>query len=203
MTNDDFINVKTANLKALGFTGYNSGLAGGVNGIIGLNTSITDIGSPGTTGQYSLLATVEHEIDEVLGLGSALPNPSNYFNDPLPEDLFRYDANGNRSFTSATTTAYFSLDGTTDLAQFNNSNNGGDYGDWQSKPRPVGVPPEVQDAFATAGAHPTLGPNEITALDVIGYTPAVIPEPPSVVLSAIGGLSLLAYTWRRRTNALR
>jgi hypothetical protein len=203
VTNDNFIDVKTANLRALGFTGFNSGLAGGVDGIIGLNTSITDVGSPGTTGQYSLLATVEREIDKVLGLGSALPSPVNFFNDPLPEDLFRYDASGNRSFTASTTNAYFSIDGTTDLAQFNNSNNGGDYGDWQSNPRPTGVGPQVQDAFATPGAHPTLGPNEITALDVIGYTPVVVPEPPSVVLMAISGLLLMAHAWRRGKTAVQ
>ena len=81
------INVKTANLRAIGINGLNSGLAGGADGIIGLNTHITDIGSPGTSGQYSLLSTTEHEIDEVLGLASALPPNSLIGNDPLPEDL--------------------------------------------------------------------------------------------------------------------
>ena len=204
VTNDGRIDVKTANLRAVGLTGFNSGLAGGVDGIIGLNTTITDVGSPGTTGQYSLLATTEHEIDEILGLGSALPNPGNYFNDPLPEDLFRYDKNGNRSFSVAQPTggAFFSIDGSTDLAQFNNTqSNGGDYGDWQSSPRPSGVGPQVQDAFATPGARPTLGPNELTALDVIGYN--LVPEPSSIVLSGLGLTSLLAYGWRRGTLGRR
>ncbi len=66
------IDVKTANLRALGMCTTltcPSGEPGGYDGIIGLNTHITDVGSPGTSGQYSLLGTAEHEIDEVLGFG--------------------------------------------------------------------------------------------------------------------------------------
>jgi hypothetical protein len=164
------INVKTADLRAVGINGLNSGLPGGADGIIGLNTHITDIGSPGTSGQYSLFATAEHEIDEVLGLGSGLPlTLAN--GDPLPEDLFRYNSSGLRSYTTTSSAlAYLSIDGTNLLAQFDNQGDGGDYGDWQSNPLPGGVPPKVQDAFATAGAHATLGPlsPEVIALDAIG-----------------------------------
>jgi hypothetical protein len=196
VTGNGFINLKTADIRALGIAGnFPSGLAGGVDGIVGLNTHITDIGSPGSSGQYSLLATTEHEINEVLGLGSALP--SIRFGSPFPEDLYRYDQAGNRSFAAGGAGAFFSIDGTTRLAQFNNRNNGGDFGDWQSNPRPSGVPPQVQDAFATPGAHPTLGV-ELTALDVIGYDPIAIPEPSSLVAASTGVLILLGYAWRRR-----
>jgi hypothetical protein len=104
----------------------------------------------------------------VLGLGSSLPNI--FAGTIFPEDLYRYDAAGGRTFTaSGSALAYFSLDSTTRIAQFDNQNDGGDFGDWQSNPLPSGVAPKVQDAFATPGAHPTLGPAEITALDVVGY----------------------------------
>src|SRR5262249_39962902 len=154
---------------------------------------------PGTTGQFSLMATVEHEIDEVLGLGSGLPD---FLATPFPEDLFRYDASGNRSYTtSSTARAFFSIDGTTDLAQFDNQNDGGDFGDWQGHPLPNGVSPKVQDAFATPGAHPTLGV-EITALDVIGYTlttqSVVTPEPTSLTLLGFGAATLGLRAWRRK-----
>ena len=196
VTNGTTIDVKTANLRAIGITGLNSGLPGGVDGIIGLNTHITDVGSPGSSGLYSLLATTEHEIDEILGLASSLP--STPFGAPYPEDLFRYDQNGNRSFTpNPAAKAYFSIDGTTRLAQFDNQNDGGDFGDWQSNPRPAGVPPKVQDAFATPNAHPTLGV-ELTALDVIGYDPIPIPEPPTAVGAGMAALAGLAYAWRHR-----
>jgi hypothetical protein len=200
------INVKTANLRAVGLPGNVA-----QDGFINLNTNITDVGSPGTSGQFSLLTTTEHEIDEVLGLGSALPSPR--FGTIFPEDLFRYDAAGARSFSAnapipftsvckvGTPTAFLSIDGTTQLAQFNNCTNGGDYGDWQSNPRPSGVPPQVQDAFGTPGADPflTLGSPEVTALDVIGYTitPAATPEPMTLVLSGTG-LAVIAAFKRRK-----
>ena len=96
---------------------------------------------------------------------------------------------GRRSFTtSSTAQAFFSINTTTDLAQFDNQNDGGDFGDWQSNPLPLGDAPEVQDAFATPGAHPALGPSspELVALDVIGYDlGSQIPEPATMFL--IGG----------------
>jgi hypothetical protein len=201
------INVKTANLRAVGINGLNSGLPGGADGIIGLNTHITDIGSPGTSGQYGLFAVAEHEIDEVLGLASALPKNLTG-GDPLPEDLFRYDSSGLRSYTTTSSAlAYLSIDGTTLLAQFDNQSDGGDYGDWQSNPLPGGVSPKVQDAFATPGAHPTLGPSspEVIALDAIGYNFAnPTPEPsPGILLSSALVLGALFVLGRRKLHPPR
>jgi hypothetical protein len=46
-------------------------------------------------------------------------------------DLFRYAANGLRSYTYTATTAYFSIDnGLTNLVNFNNDIIGADVGDW-------------------------------------------------------------------------
>jgi hypothetical protein len=164
------INVKTANARAIGINANPP--AGSTDGTVLVNTLLTDVGSPGNTGEFSLRTVAQHEIDEVLGLGSALPSPSN--STIFPEDLFRYSASGSRSFTTnSSETAFFSIDGTTDLAQFN-QNSSGDFGDWQSNPLPPGTPPRVQDAFATPGASPMLGV-ELTALDVIGYD--LVPQP--------------------------
>jgi hypothetical protein len=194
------INVKTADGRAVGLNtpGF---VNGNLDGVIGLNTHITDVGSPGTTGQYSLFATVQHEIDEVLGLGSALPSIP--FSTIFPEDLYRYASKGIRSFTTdPSAQAFFSFDGgNTLLAQFDNQNDGGDYGDWQSNPLPPGVNPQVQDAFATVGAHPTLGPNEIDALNVIGYNlHASVPEPSTAAIAGLSGILALAYGCVRRRS---
>jgi hypothetical protein len=195
------INVKTANARAIGFN-----VVVPSDGTVSLNTNATFPGSSGTSGTYSLLAVTEHEIDEVLGMGSELcapigPNCSAPTN-PFPEDLFRYSSSPNvRSYTTSTATAFFSIDGTTQLAEFNNTSNGADFGDWRSNPLPAGVQPKVQDAFATAGATPSLGV-EFRVLDVLGYD-SVVPEPSTVFLfaSALAALGLAKWRMGRRTNA--
>ena len=171
------IRVKTANLRALGITGKNSGLPGGVDGIIGLHTSRMNLSRDSTDpNKYDLLAVTEHEIDEVLGLASSLDSNAG---NPLPEDLFRYTSSGNRTFTTNNDEAYFSIDGANLLARFNQDSTG-DYGDWWT----AGVhQPQVQDAFVTAGATPDPG-TELIALDVIGYNLVPVPQP------AITGISL-------------
>lgn len=206
------IEIKSANARALGIsvpaecyltagsdvpeqcTGVNNG-SSAVDGIISLNTSTTY--PPGSNNglNYGLLSTTEHEIDEILGLGSALANTNSSSSlvnvnatNPAPEDLFRYGANGSRIFAvncGTAATAFFSYNGSTDLAQFNNACNGGDFGDWQSNPLPSGVLAQVQDAFAGPGAQPLYGPNEIAALSAIGYTVAVAPEPGTWLLLSL------------------
>ncbi len=209
------INVKTANLRAVG-------IATNVpfDGIVGVNTTLTSPGSVGSPGTYNLLPVILHEIDEVLGLGSALPSP--YAGTIFPEDLYRYSAFNARTFTTTDsrtndTFAFFSIDGSTPLAQFDNQNDGGDFGDWQSNPRSSGVPARVQDAFETPHVNPPLGV-ELTALDVIGYdrfattamTTATIvadraaPQPLGTTITmtagGTGGLAPYAFKFLATTN---
>lgn len=130
-----------------------------------------------------------HEIDEVLGLGSTLgqgfPGPYNTY--MSPEDLFRYDANGNRTFSTATQ-AYFEITPGTQIAQFNNGS-GLDYGDWASGTGTV----RVQDALGTTGTagQVNLSTAEIEALGVIGYDtlPAAAPEPSTWILFSMGTIA--------------
>jgi len=163
----------TALARALGFNATPQ--MGLPDGIIELNIDLTNVSSSETDQQrYSLLAVVCHEIDEVLGTGSALDNSKNGDPSPsgsvTPEDLFRYtDEAGVRSFsTSSSARAYFSLDGKSLLARFNQTE-GGDFGDWYSS---GGQTPQVQDAFSTPGVTPTLG-IELRVLDALGYNRVV------------------------------
>ena len=131
------MDLSTANARALGiFTGNST-----VGGSISLNMSATNITRGGTfsASKYDLFAVVSHEMDEVLGLGSALVNGNTGSPTPptgavTPEDLFRYTPAGARSFDyNSSTQAYFSIDGTTDIAQFNQNStsaNNADFGDW-------------------------------------------------------------------------
>ena len=188
VNNVSVTDVNLAEGRALGFSGItSSGLgfnvswtssAGSPDGIIFLNTSIMNLSRASTNAsKYDLLGVVEHETDEVLCIGSALSavNDGDPFptSEAAPEDFFRYDQNGNRSFTTnASAQAYFSLDGKTLYAQFN-ENFGGDYNDWFSFPS-GGHPPRVQDAYATPGATPDLNVELIT-LDALGYN-LIIPK---------------------------
>ena len=173
------VNVKTANLRAVGIA---HPPIGGPDGTITLNTTLTSPGSPGSSLTYNLTIVVEHEIDEVLGLGSSLPSVP--FSTIFPEDLYRYSAPGVRTFTTADSRtssvfAYFAFDALTALAEFDNQNDGGDFGDWQSNPKRPGVAAKVQDAFATVGANPAMSV-ELNALDVVGYDRVITTTAPSI-----------------------
>jgi hypothetical protein len=176
VTGSGNIIVKSANGRAIGLNTPEALLNGmgspcptfTGSGCIGLNVTLAN--SLGV-----LMATVEHEIDEVLGLGSALSGTTTPA-DPWTEDLFRWGSPGVRSFATNTSTtnpctstpaSFFSIDGgTTDLDTFNNCNNGGDYGDWITH-----TPSQVQDAFTNGSGSPSLRMAfpEVRALDVIGY----------------------------------
>jgi hypothetical protein len=204
VTNNPDLFVKTADIKALGFgaalpanpgVDKNGNNPGPYDGVISINTSIT-FPPNSQSGNYSLKAVAQHEIDEVLGLGSALPNPPINGSVPFAEDLYRYDASGKRSFTTdSSVNAYFSIDGTDRLDQFNQSGSG-DYGDWIQHSTP-----QVQDFEGTTGSTPSLG-LELTALDVLGYdrnpSVAAAPEPASVTLFGICGACLALSTRLRR-----
>lgn len=191
--------LKPANEAALGF-----GPASVNGGTINLNVAQPLVfGGTAGSGQYDAMRVIQHEIDEILGLGSILglnfSNGTPMSRDGVaPEDLFRYDGSGARSFTtSSSATSYFSIDGTTNIVPFNQDSRG-DYADWYSL---TGCPGRVQDAFACSGqsASLKLSSFEVKALDVIGYNIAAVPEPESYAM-LLAGLGILGFIGRRRSK---
>ncbi len=166
------------------------GLAGAVSsdGSISLNTSTMNLDRTSTqdSSKYDLMDTTAHEIDEILAGGSAMDQQVNgaTANSTIePLDLFRYSANGTRSYdTQATTTSYFSIDGgATNLVGFNqyapDSKHLNDFGDWFSNNGAGNsVNAHVQDSNAQPGQYDTLSV-ELRRLDVLGYTRVTTPAP--------------------------
>jgi outer membrane protein assembly factor BamB len=137
------------------------------DGIVTLNSGQPfQFTRPTNTNSFDALQAMQHEIDEILGLGSYLNGSGS---DLRPQDLFSWSAVGNRNL-SAGGSRYFSIDGgQTDIAGFNQNANG-DFGDWLSTSCPQ-TNPYVQNAFGCQGqsSDVTVTSPEGINLDVVGY----------------------------------
>ena len=185
--------------RMMGLAPTNAYGSNNLDSIISLNMPVMNLTRPPrNSNYYDLVSVVEHEIDEVLGTPSSLPETSII----SPPDLFRYndnfDGNLKRVFTLIPVDAYFSVDGTNLWARYNTDPRG-DYGDWWSAndifwaPPGVTPGPQVQDAFGDPGTIQDMATNEMAVLDVIGYTLAVYSRPApaiSIVRSAAGSFTL-------------
>jgi hypothetical protein len=204
----------TAGVEADGMTSCTLGTSGCYNGVITISTVTSfyfptvDTDPPQGPSQVDFFYVVEHESDEILGTVSCISTDTNNdtpedgcnpgSTDASPADLFRYSATaGTRSFltTDNGSAAYFSNDGgVTDIAQYNNSPDAEDYGDWLN-----GSHYEVQDAGAAPASTldiSTDGGSEVAVLDAVGFN-LVAPEPSTFVLL---GASLAALALIRRAR---
>jgi hypothetical protein len=166
----------SANGRALGlttptamFANATIGPGGPYDGIVTVNSSAPfQFTRPVIAGNFDAQRSTEHEIDEVMGLGSHLSlHPPG--TDLRPQDLFSWSSSTHRNTTS-TGARYFSINGgSTNIVGFNQDPTG-DFGDWSSGPCPQDHP-YVQNAFSCTGQSSdvaAISPEGIN-LDVIGY----------------------------------
>jgi hypothetical protein len=194
------------------------------NGIITMATgpgfyfpsSPSDPLTPAEMDEVDFFMVVEHETDEVLGTISCIGtgfdaiaklnvpvDQCSTAGDASPADLFRYASPGVRSFltTANGTAAYFSNNGgNTDIADYDNSPIGEDYGDWTTA---CGLAIRVQNGGACPGANSDLtndGGSEIAVLDAVGFNlESSVPEAGTMGLLGASLLTLALVHALRRT----
>lgn len=173
--------VRTADAEAIGLANF-AGTDSNLTFNNGANT-FEFTGVP-TAGRFDFQNVFEHELDEALGIGSALTDIANNGALPTsfePEDFFRYSSTPNvRSITtSPTANVFFSYNGTTDVQMFNQNNTAcgnttADRDDWINEPNSgctAPATPHVQDAVGFPGQVAVYGPGspEFIALETLGW----------------------------------
>src|SRR5882757_2206247 len=146
------------------------GNGGPYDGIVTLNSAKPfQFIRPPSANYFDAQRATEHEMDEIIGLGSHLNIAGTYSGDFRPQDLFNWSSAGHRNITSSGA-RYFSINGGgTNIVSFN-QNPSGDFGDWLSTACPQ-AHPYVQNAFGCTGQSSDIGATspEGINLDVIGY----------------------------------
>jgi hypothetical protein len=184
----------TANARVLGFTANTS-----VDSTLTFSNSVNfEYNGVPNSNSYDFLDVAAHELDEALGIGSALTGLPD--NAAIPtdgyeaEDYFRYSAAGTRGITTNPSAfVYFSYDGgNTNVAQFNQAYSALgasdlDRNDWiySNSGCPAAIV-RVQSALLCDGQAVATGSGpEITVLNSLGYTEPVTAQMfPTVFIDA-------------------
>jgi len=149
------------------FANGSVGQGGPYDGIVTLNSAAPEqFTRPVSAGNFDAQRLTEHEMDEVIGLGSFLGHTGS---DIRPQDLFSWSSAGHRNITSSGT-RYFSINGGVGNIVNFNQNATGDFGDWLSTACPQNHP-FVQNAFTCTGQVSDIAATspEGVNLDVVGY----------------------------------
>ena len=181
---------------------------GAYDGIVTLNsTAPLQFNRPTSSGNFDAQRATEHDMDEVLGLGSRLGTS---LSDLRPQDLFSWSSAGTRNITSSGT-RYFSINGGSSKIVYFNQTAPGDLGDWLSTACPQ-AHPYVQNAFGCPGqsSDVILTSPEAINLDVIGYNLVNSPAPAPTDFNGDGRPDYLLYNgntgqtvlWYLNNNAL-
>jgi hypothetical protein len=180
------------------FSNGTVGNGGPYDGIVTLNSAMPfKFTRPASAGYFDAQSSTEHEIDEILGLGSRLGHSGI---DLRPQDVFSWSSLGHRNISSSGT-RYFSINGgSTHIVNFNQNPNG-DFGDWLSSACPQ-AHPYVQNAFGCTDQSSDVRATtpEGINLDVIGYDLASPTGPPIVTTNPATNVARFSSTLHGTVN---
>jgi hypothetical protein len=183
--------MSNAEAKALGLRAAN---ASGVDGWVGFSSTASytfDPNNRAVTGEFDFIGVAEHEITEVMGRYGMTQNGCGTTLCDSPIDLFCYTGPGDLDLNPENG-SYFSIDnGKTNINTFNGTGRG-DLSDW------LGLTADAFNHSLSPGQEEPLTAGDLALMDVIGYDPAVVPEPSALALLCASLLGLGAVRWRAR-----
>ncbi len=183
--------VNTAEGKMLGTVSANSTAIDGFVGFATMYSWTYDNTSGVAGGTFDLEGTALHEITEIMGRWSGINTNGNAPAYTSVMDLFRYSGPALPTFSNA---GYLSIDqGVTDLRDLNTAS-GGDSGDWANSDAG-----DAMLAFSNSGTPNVFTPQDVTVMNILGFTTAAPGAPTNLIASA--GNSQVALTWKAGSNA--
>jgi len=204
----DNMEITSANWKALGETTTATS-----DGSITFSSNFSwdfDPSNGITSGKYDFVGVATHEMGHVLGFFSAEDTVDLAMHEHkkgavelLPLDLFRFNTDdlvggfnfttANRDLTPGVSQSFYDYDNSVLMSTGEYNGDGYQASHWKEQVPSLGI----MDPAAASGEPLSIGINDRTALDLIGWDVAPAPEPATMLLVGTGVLGVVGWLRRR------